>query len=468
MNKDKKKYLLLVIDADRTFCDSIKKGLQSERIEVLLAHDRTQGLAACARRKVDVLLLAQEVQDRDGQLLCPAILKYNDKTKIIFITAHPGFNQAVNAIKAGAYDYLSKPVDMGKLRLTVRRSIDTLELERFKDREFYRNGKVKEDSVLVGSFGEDSQVRSLIEKAAKEDSPVLVTGETGTGKNLVARLIHYASGRREPPFIGTNCAAVPGTRIEDELFGREKGTDSDARFIKKGVFELAGGGTLFLDEIDVVPLHLQSKLLNVLDEKQIRRTGGQALIPVNVRIISATPMDPEQLIRERNFRQDLYRRLSVIRIYVPPLRRRIADIPLLCDYFISRLAPHKEVKLLDGQLNRLMKYQWPGNVRELRNVIERSILLHGDRLRPSELIELRRQPLLHAPGNHTYQLLRPLHQKTLEEIEIEHIRRVLDAHSYNYTHSARTLGISLSTLKRRIKQFIPDRRSRDQKSAKKI
>lgn len=446
------RFTLLVIDDDRIFCDTIGDVFQGENFEVLTAHNRRDGLAACAREKIDVVLLDQKLPDSDGHLLCPDILKYNDDTRIIFATAYPSFDNAVRAIKAGAHDYLSKPFELEELRLAINRSIQFLELERVKHVESYRSSKDKDRNILVGSFGKSLDIGKLIRMAASVDSPVLLTGETGTGKNMVAKAIHYRDAHKSSPFISTNCAAFPETLIEDELFGHEKGAFTDARAARKGLFEIAKGGTLLLDEIGEMPIHLQSKLLGVLDEGLIRRLGGQSTIPVSVRIIAATNANLEERITSNQFRQDLYYRLSVIRIHLPPLRERREDIPELCDFFIKQMAMGKTVAIGDSEIKTLMAYSWPGNIRELRNIIERSLLLHGCHLRPSELIENR------FPGtnNDTTPTLTPVvdeQLKSLEQVELEHIQRSLHACSFNLTRCAEVLGISLSTLKRKVKRF---------------
>lgn len=452
MKPTKSKHTLLIIDDDEIFCETTKEAFDSDRFHVLLAHNKADGLAACTKNKIDVVLLDQKLPDGDGHSLCPSILKHNEETKIIFVTGYPSFDNAVNAIKAGAYDYLSKPFNLEELRLAIHRSISMTELEKVRHLETYRVGKERDGSVLIGDFGETGDILNMINLAASVDSPVLITGETGTGKNIVSKAIHFSGSPRETqsPFVNTNCAAIPENLIEDELFGHEKGAFTDARTSRKGIFELAEGGTLFLDEIGDMPLHLQSKLLGVLDDQKIRRLGGQTSIPVNVRIIAATNRNPEELIKEKKFREDLYYRLSVIRIHIPPLRERPMDIPGLCHYFIGKMARVQKPGLSENQLNHLKQYQWPGNVRELKNVIERSMLLHGSELKPSELIEFKTSTAA-APVESSRDGL--FQHITLERMEKEHIHRVLDSLSFNYTRSAKVLGISLSTLKRKVKQY---------------
>lgn len=439
---------ILVIDDDRVFCDAVTDYLASETMEVLTAHRGEDGLNICAQKKVDVVLLDQKLPDVEGVSLFPSILKHHDQTKIIFITAYPSFENAVEAIKMGAYDYLSKPFELEELELAVERALRTLELEKIEQLQSYKDDKESEETVLVSGQGGFSDILQLIDVAASADAPVLITGETGTGKSVVARSIHYKGLTHKKVFICINCATLPESLIEAELFGFEKGAFTGAVSTRKGIFELAEGGTLFLDEIGAMPLHLQSKLLGVLEEKRIRRIGGESIKPVDVRIIAASNTDLENAVENRTFREDLYYRLSVIRIHIPPLRERREDIPELCDYFIHTMAKGRSVNFSDSELARLMDYEWPGNVRELKNVIERSLIIQkGPVLRPSEFLSGG------FAGSSTSSLSGGNGILPLEEVEKNYIRHVLDTCSGNYTRTARALGISLSTLKRKVKGY---------------
>jgi len=289
----------------------------------------------------------------------------------------------------------------------------------------------------------------LVELAAAVDSPVLITGETGTGKNLVAGAIHYRSSARRTAFIPINCAALPENLIEAELFGYEKGAFTGAVASKKGIFEMAEGGTLFLDEIGEIPLHLQSKLLGALEEKKIRRLGSESIRPIEVRIIASTSV-PLESVLGGSFRKDLYYRLNVIRIHLPPLRERPQDIPDLCAYLLKKLSGGKEVILPDPEISRLKKYPWPGNVRELRNVLERAFILQrGLALHPSEFLQMAEENLPSPPL--------PVNQEgkfsTLQKVEKNHIQYILENLGHNHTQAAKSLGISLSTLNRKIKEY---------------
>lgn len=438
---------IVVIDDDKVFCRAVADYFTNETTEVLAAHTGEDGLVICSQHKVDVVLLDQKLPDVEGVSICPSILNHHDQTKIIFITAYPSFDNAVEAIKMGAYDYLSKPFELEELKLAVERALRTLELERIEQLQSYKDDKESEEAVLVSGNGEFAGILQLVDVAASVDAPVLITGETGTGKSVVARAIHYKGLSHKKLFICLNCAALPENLIEAELFGCEKGAFTGAVTARKGIFELAEGGTLFLDEIGAMPLHLQSKLLGVLEDKQIRRIGGESVKSVDVRIIAATNCDLENAVAKRTFREDLFYRLSVIRIHIPPLRDRREDIPELCRYFIHTMAHGRHVNLPDSEVARLMKYEWPGNVRELKNILERSFILHkGPELRPSAFLNgaLKTSSFSSSGGNGN---------SSLVEVERKHIRHVLNTCSGNYTQTARVLGISLSTLKRKVKRY---------------
>lgn len=430
---------LLIIDDDPLFCDSIKEFFK-DSLDIFIAYNGQEGIKICSNHKIDVVLLDQNLPDAEGHTLCPSILKYNEQTKIIFITAYPSFEGAVKAIRSGAYDYLSKPFELEELKLTIDNALKTLALEKVAQVEDYRISKESEETVLIG--GEKlSEVKKLIEVAAKAEAPVLITGETGTGKNVVARAIHFKSQRRGA-FISINCSTLPENLIEAELFGYEKGAFTGATASRRGIFEMAEGGTLFLDEIGEMPIHLQTRLLNVLEDKKIRRLGGETIRPVYVRVIAATNTNIEESLGKK-FRPDLYYRLSVIRIHMPPLRERKEDISELCEYLLKKIAG-PDISLDKGEINRLMEYDWPGNVRELQNILERAYLIQrGKILRPSELIGYRaeKQILLNEE-------ILPLH-----EIEKNHIKNALKILSGNLTRTASALGISLSTLKRKLKEY---------------
>lgn len=444
---------LLIVDDDRIFTASLREHLQDNTFEVHAVHTASDCIALCAKIKIDVVLLDQKLPDMEGHALCPSILDYNDQTKIIFTTAFPSFDNAVKAVRAGAFDYLCKPFELEEFDLSVKRALRTLDLEKVEQFQNYRNEKEREENILIGNEDCVSGVRRLITLASSTDAAVLITGDTGTGKNITARSIHYSSPLKNAPFISINCAAIPENLIEAELFGIEKGAFTGAVSARKGLFEMAEGGTLFLDEIGEMPIALQSKLLGVLDDGKIRRLGGNSTIELQVRIIAATSVDLEKAIREKTFRKDLYYRLSVVKIHLPPLRQRSNDIPLLCDFLLKRVAKGKKVSMAENEIEKLKHYPWPGNVRELRNVLERAVLLRqGPEIRPSEFLASTARPPESMPENKEKREAETF-TVSLDEMEREHIMSALAEHGGNYSRTSRAIGISLSTLKRKIKKY---------------
>jgi len=440
---------LLIIDDDPFLCSTVAHALEDLDVAVDCSHTGAEGLRTCQAKAPDIILLDQKLPDASGNDLCKALLDCCEGAKIIFITAYPSFENAVQAIKVGAYDYLTKPFGAGELRLAVRRAMHTLDLERLVHVQHFQHRRESDRTILIGANGGLKAVQRLVDLAADHNAPVLITGETGTGKTLVAKSIHYRGHLAGQPFIGINCAAIPETLMEAEFFGHEKGAFTGAEDSAKGLFEMADGGTLFLDEIGEVPFHLQSKLLGVLDEHQVRRVGGQRIRPVNVRVIAATNADMAQAVKMRRFREDLYYRLSVVHIHVPPLRERPADLPDLCRFFISRISPDSNVRLGAEQIRFLQNYPWPGNVRELRNIIERALLLRsGTDILPAKLL-----------GQNSIQAKAPINPDPsvdiapLRDMEHDHIRKALARFGHNHTRAARALGISRSTLLRKLKSM---------------
>ncbi len=443
---------VLIIDDDKTFCQSLKEYLEDESMEVRVANTGADGLAASSRGDMDVVLLDQRLPDVEGDSLCTSILKYNEQTKIIFITAHASYDGAVKAMKSGAFNYLSKPFELEEMDHAIEQAIRTIELERIEQLQRYHSARESEAAVLIGEEGGLVPISKLLESAAATDAPVLITGETGTGKNVIAKAIHYKSPLRRAPFISINCAALPENLIEAELFGYEKGAFTGAVSAKKSIFEMAEGGTLLLDEIGEMPVHLQSKLLGVLEDHKIRRLGGEQVKTINVRIIAATGKDLEKIL-DTGFRKDLYFRLSVIRIHVPPLRERKEDVPGLCKYFLEKIPGGREMAFPETEIQKCMEYQWPGNIRELKNIVERAVILQRGSgvLKPSELLTEPASSSVPCPENvlaHTAEGLLPL-----DEMERQYIKHALSIFEDNYTRTSKALGISLSTLKRKVKEY---------------
>ncbi|MBP7342799.1 MAG: sigma-54 dependent transcriptional regulator [Smithellaceae bacterium] len=444
------KKTILIIDDNDIFCQSVSDLFSSEMTDVLTANTGRDGMRICSETKIDVVILDQKLPDAEGISLCPSILRQNEQAKIIFVTAYPSFTNAIEAIKVGAHDYLSKPFELAELELTVKQALRTQDLEKTEQLQNYQSTRDTEEFELVAGHGIFDDIIRMIDLAADTDAPVLITGETGTGKNVVARAIHLKSALPAKLFLIANCAAFPETLIESELFGTEKGAFTGSSSSRKGIFELAEGGTLVLDEIGSMPIHLQSKLLGVLEEKKIRRIGSETVKPVNVRIIAAANNDLEEAVSNKTFRSDLYYRLSVIRLHIPPLRDRREDIPKLCEYFIRKMSRDPQSKLSDTELEKLMEYSWPGNVRELKNVIERSLIIQRHQpLRPSLLLRNGLMPASAccATGQDDGEII------PLNIVEKRCIDQALRKCSGNFSQSAKALGISLSTLKRKVKSY---------------
>ncbi|MCX8081126.1 MAG: sigma-54 dependent transcriptional regulator [Bacteroidia bacterium] len=383
MRKSKPK--ILVVDDEKAIRKSIREILEFEDFEVMEAEDGQTGMELAVQGKFDIVLSDVKMPKMDGMELLKNIQEKSPETVFIVMSGHGTIETAVEAVKNGAYDYLAKPIDLNRLLVSVRNALDKNLL--VQETKTLRK-KIYKGTEIIGQSPAIVEVLSMINKVATTDARVLITGENGTGKELVARMIHERSKRSQGPLIEVNCAAIPSELIESELFGHEKGSFTSAIAQKKGKFELAEGGTLFLDEIGDMSLSAQAKVLRALQENKIQRVGGDKDIPVNVRVLAATNKDLKKEIEKGNFREDLYHRLSVIRIQVPPLRERIDDIPLLVEYFnhwICREMGITEKKFTPEAIQELQNLTWPGNVRELRNMIERLIILCSDTIDASDV-----------------------------------------------------------------------------------
>ncbi len=375
---------ILVIDDERSIRNAIKEILEFEKYEVSLAADGIEGLALIEQSMFDVILCDVKMPGKDGIEVLQEAMRITD-TPFIVISGHGTIELAVEAIKKGAYDYIAKPLDLNRLLIALRNAMERgkLEVETKKLRK-----KIASKNTMVGESASINQLRGLIEKVGPTQARVFITGENGTGKELVARAIHNASDRAKAAFIEVNCAAIPSELIESQLFGHEKGSFTSAIKQRKGDFELANGGTLFLDEIGDMSLSAQAKVLRALQENKIVRVGGEKEIPVDVRIIAATNKNIKEEISKNNFREDLYHRLSVILLEVPPLRKRKDDIPLLVDYFLTDIADaqgKKKTEISKKALGKLQEKPWTGNIRELRNVVERLVILAGNKIEDTDI-----------------------------------------------------------------------------------
>lgn len=445
---------VMIVDDEDLFARATTEYLEELELDVTRVETLRAARARAQDHRIDVVLLDQHLPDGLGAHLCPELIEANDLCKIIFVTAFPAFENVVAALRGGAFDYLVKPVEPEALRHTIERSLRMLELERSRaahDRE--RELDARRAAPVLDTGDEDLVRMGTI--AANADSPVLLSGETGTGKSMLARAIHFRSPRREGEFVPVNCAAIPEALIEAELFGYERGTFTGSVGSREGLFEVADGGTILLDEVTELPLHLQARLLHVLEDRTIRRLGGRSLRRVDFRLIAATNLDPERAVVDKRLREDLYHRLNVIPIRLPPLRDRFSDLPTLIERLLLDLGLSPEAakqRLSTEEAQRLTCYDWPGNIRELRNVLERSLLVSdGGPLKPSELIDCGKP--LRPPDAEGARESASAGGVSLAEVEKGHILETLEAHRGNVARTARVLGISRSTLRRKLDSY---------------
>jgi len=441
---------VLIVDDELGTRESLKMILKKD-YEVLLAKDAEEAFIKIKEHSPDVVLLDILLPDLDGLKVLERIKQNDPEIIVIMITATKTVKTAVEAMKLGAHDYITKPFDLDELRLIVSRSISTKALKEENKRLWEEIDKSYSFGNIIGKSKGMKEIYKMIRQIANSKSTVLIMGESGTGKELISRAIHYNSNRKNFPFITINCAAIPETLIESELFGHEKGAFTDAIRTKKGLFEEADGGTLFLDEIGELSLTTQAKILRFLEEKEFNRVGGSKMIKVDVRLITATNKDLIQLIKKGGFREDLYYRINVVPIILPPLRERKEDIPLLVDHFIKKFNEenHKNVKGVQPEALELMiNYEWPGNVRELENLMERVIALT-----PNEYIQPKELPFSLVNVSKSNGLKESILSgqipflKAEEEFEKEVILDALKRSNNVQSHAAAILGISRRILK---------------------
>jgi len=446
---------ILIVDDNESLSRQLSVFLEGRGFSVRAVRSGEESLEVCSSSRIDIVLLDQQLPDGEGSRFCTPISERTEGAKVIFITAYPSMENVLKALRSGAYDYLAKPFEFEELEIIIERALKIMELERMATLQTYRADKEREEAVFIGGDGGLEEIEKLMKIAASATAPVLITGETGTGKNLVAKAIHHASHLHTAGFVSVNCTTLPEHLFEAELFGYERGAFTGAIAPKRGLFEVADGGCLFLDEIGCIPYTLQSKLLSSIEDGTIRRVGGVADRRVEVRIIAATNLDIEHAIKEGRFREDLYYRLNVIRIHIPPLRDHREDIPALCSYFLRRILPNEDLSISSEELNKLQSYMWPGNIRELGNVIERAVLHRkGAEVRPSIFIDWSTQsPGMGKSISFTPEEDRLLPVMPMVEMERRLIRAALDIEKGNYTRSALQLGISLSTFKRKVKKY---------------
>ena len=449
---------ILVVEDDATARRLLADELRKEGYAVEEAAGGAEAIE-CGRQKLfDVVLTDLRMGEVDGLAVLRHFKQHQPDTSVVLLTAFGSMEGAIEAIQQGAYDYLAKPFKPDEARVVVRRSLEHCRLVRENARFREELRERQEPSRLIGGSPLMLEVYKLIARVSAGKSTVLIEGESGTGKELVARAIHSNGPRRDRPFIPVNCAALPDTLLESELFGHEKGAFTGAIAAKKGLFESAHDGTLFLDEIGDIGPALQVKLLRVVQEQEIRRVGGTTSLKVDVRLIAATNRDLAQLLKEGKFREDLFYRLKVVRIALPPLRQRREDIPMLAQYFLQKagLSADRPIRgFVPDTMALLENYRWPGNVRELEHVIERAVsLAPGPLIIPDDLPEEVKQGP--APDTTTEDALfvgRDQSLVTLDEMEKRYLLRVLRETGGNKVRAAKILGIDRRTLYRMAERF---------------
>ena len=444
---------ILIVDDEPEMCALLSDILKEEGYEVETATSGEKALAKMGEQDFAVVISDLNMKGMPGMTLLKEIKRLHPDTNVLIMTGFGSIESAIEAMKQGAYDYVTKPVKSDEISLITQKAVreaslrrEVLSLRRAVEKEYSFN-------QILGKSKPMQAIFELIRRITPSPSSVLITGESGTGKELVARAIHYNSPRAQGPFIPVNCAAIPENLLESEMFGHMKGSFTDAKADRKGLFEEAQGGTLFLDEISELPISLQAKLLRVLQEKEIRRVGGTRSIPVDARVIAATNLDLAGEVKAKRFREDLYYRMNVIEVHMPALRERTEDIPMLAMHFIKKYAePMKKPVsgLSEGALALLMDYHWPGNVRELENVIERGVTLTREEKIGSEDLP---QAVRGDSGDRHMIEEATEKTRTLAEVERAYILRVMEKTAGNKYQAAQILGIDRKTLYRKLDEI---------------
>jgi two-component system response regulator PilR (NtrC family) len=439
----------LIVDDEPDICELLELTLGRMNIETSAANDLAQARELLAQHRFDLCLTDMKLPDGNGIELVEHIQQHYAKTPVAVITAHGNMEWAIKALKAGAFDFVSKPVDLQILRNLVNTALKVSESHPRLDR--------RSRHELLGDSRLMQRTRSTIAKVARSQAPIYISGESGTGKELVAKLIHNKGPRANQPFVPVNCGAIPDELMESEFFGHKKGSFTGAVTDKEGLFQAADGGTLFFDEVADLPLHMQVKLLRAIQEKAIRPVGSASEVSVDVRILSATHKDLEQLVNEGKFRQDLYYRINVIQLPVPALRERTEDIPQLTEHTLNKLARQMSLPkpiLHPEALDALCLYSFPGNVRELENILERATTLCED-----NTIRGRDLQLPKSTTDTPHPMPAPLDsgqihlEEHLGEIEKQAITQALEQTKYNKTAAAKLLGLSFRALRYRLKKL---------------
>jgi DNA-binding NtrC family response regulator len=442
---------ILVCDDDETLCYLLKEQLLEEGLDVDIVYDGKFAIEAIKRTNYDVLLLDLNMRDVSGEEVLKFVKDYNASLQIIILSAQGEMRKAIDCIKAGAYDFITKPYEFEDLLLTLSRALEHKELL-VKTEILTKEISKKGSENIIGNSSQLKRILNLAIKAAISDSNILIEGETGTGKELLAEYIHKHSARKDKPFVVINCASLPDQLIESELFGHERGAFTDAKNTKQGLVEIAHGGSLFLDEIGELSLALHPKLLRFLENGEYRRIGGITTLTSNVRVIGATNRNLLEEADNKNFRKDLLFRLNVITLTIPPLRDRKEDILLLANHFIKEKTPIRSPKHLSTQAEEiLLAYSFNGNIRELEHIIERALIFaEGDVIHPEDLNlpqSFQMQTKKFSEFEQVEEIL------SMEDLERWHIKKVLDKNRWDRTQTANQLGISPKTLYTKIKKY---------------
>lgn len=442
---------ILVIDDEEAILESLQMYFTEKGYIVNCAKTANEGLSFASSFYPDLIILDVRLPDVDGLEILERLRCLSRRSPVIIITAFHDMDTTIRAVKKGAFEYIPKPIDIEELDLAVRKAL------RVKNENFDKNEIIIDSSFtyekgkIIGKSKAMKEIFKAIGILSENRVTVLIEGETGTGKELIAKAIHYNSPMRDKPFIPINCSTIVGSLLESELFGHEKGAFTGAHCTKKGKFEVAGSGTIFLDEISEIPYELQAKLLRFLQEKEFQRVGGTKTIRSDARVIAATNRNLWNLVKEGKFREDLYYRLSVAKIEVPPLRERKSDIPLLVEYLIGKINHDLNLKVRgveEGVMEILFHYNWPGNVRELENVLTRACLLARDGLITVEQLS----SIIWKEGEEKKETERSF-LRSLSEVEKDHIRRVLDYTGWHFGKACKILGISRPSLRKKIKEY---------------
>lgn len=443
-----RKPLVLIVDDEPDICELLELTLARMDIQPYSAATFSQATALLQQKPFDLCLTDMKLPDGNGLDLVDLIQKLSKPFPVAVITAHGSMDTAIQAMKKGAFDFISKPIDLPNLRQLITSALKLSDIEAPKDRRTRHN--------LLGDSPVMREIRSKIDKLARSQAPVYISGESGSGKELVARLIHQQSSRSDKPFIAVNCGAIPHELMESEFFGHKKGSFTGAVSDKKGLFQAADGGTLFLDEVADLPQPLQVKLLRAIQEKRIRPVGEQQEIPVDIRLLSATHRNLAEMVQTGAFRQDLYYRINVIDLQLPPLRERSEDIPILTDHILSKLTGPNKPVISAAAMAALQRYRFPGNIRELENILERALALYDGNVIDVDDLNLPLVPATIEADIPEYDPSVENLEDYLDGIERKAITAALEENRWNKTAAAKQLGLTFRSFRYRLKKLNMD------------